>query len=283
MRLGQTSRRGFIAGAASIPLLSACGQSAAPAPEPAPLPKTGIQLYTVRNALATDIPGTLRRLGEIGYKEVEGFGGLNPPVDELKTMLSDAGLTMPSAHVDRDRIRDNPGPEVERAAAMGYEYAVLNWLAPEERDTLDKYRAWADTANSFGEACRAAGLRFCWHNHDFELTAIDGVVPFDLLAERCDPELVRFELDLYWARAANVDLAAFLTQHHARIPMVHVKDMAADGAMADVGAGTIDFASLFRQFQFEHYYAERDDAPDPLVNAANMHAGLAAALEASRA
>ena len=282
MRIDRISRRAFIVGAASTPLLSACsGENAALTPA-APTPKAGIQLYTLRNVLAQDLPGTLNALGRMGYAEVEGYADLEPPVDEFKAILSGAGLAMPSAHIGRERIRDNPGPEIERAAAMGYEYAVLNWLAPEERDTLDKYRAWADTANSFAEACKAVGVKFCWHNHEFELTPIDGVVPFDILLERCDSNLVQFELDLYWARVANVDLAAFVTQHKARIPMVHVKDMGADGAMADVGAGVIDFASLFRQFQFEHYYAERDDAPDPLVSAAAMHDGLVAVLAGVR-
>jgi sugar phosphate isomerase/epimerase len=261
---------------AGLPFLHACAQEAAVSAQPAA--KAGIQLYTLRGPIAEDLPGVLARLAEIGYSEVEGYGDLDTPVPELKQMLSDNGLVMPSAHVGRERIRDNPAPEVERAAAMGYEYAVLNWLAPEERDTLDKYRAWADTANRFAEQCRAVGVKFCWHNHDFEFTTIDGVVPNDILLERCDAELVEFQLDLYWAARAGVDLMAHLDAHGARTPMVHVKDMAADGAMADVGAGTLDFAGIFAAHQFKHYYAERDDATAPFETAAASYTALAALL-----
>jgi sugar phosphate isomerase/epimerase len=274
------SRRGLIGGASGFAALAAAGCAGQQQMAATPSPKCGIQLYTMRSLLQQDIRGTLMGLGAIGYKEAEGYGDLNPPVAELKSILNDAGIVMPSAHISRDRIRDNPAPEVERAAAMGYEYAVLNWLAPEERDSIDKFKAWADTANAFAESCRAVGVKFCWHNHDFEFTPIDGVLPFDVLWERCDPALVKFEVDLYWAAKAGVDLPAFFATHAQRVVMVHVKDMAADGAMADVGQGTIDFAGLFAAHRFEHYYVERDDAPAPMENAATSYQALSAILKA---
>jgi sugar phosphate isomerase/epimerase len=275
------SRRALIGGASSFAALAAAGcarDEKAPAAPAATLQKLGIQLFTMRDPIARDVAGVFETLALWGYEEVEGFGDLNTPVDDLKKMLSDAGLVMPSAHISRDRIRDNPAPEIERAAAMGYEYAVLNWLAPEERDTLDKYRAWADTCNSFAAACKAVNVKFAYHNHDFEFAPIDGTVPYNLLLERCDPELVKFELDLYWATKGGVDLPSFLDQHGARIPMVHVKDMDAAGAMADVGAGVIDFHGLFAKHKFEHYYVERDDARFPLQSAEASYRGLRDAL-----
>jgi len=279
-----TTRRLFM-GAGAASLIAACSRpTTAPAAiaEAAPVGVPGIQLYTVRDAMTQDFVGTLQRIAEIGYKDLEFAGYFDQPPAEVKRIVADLGMSTPSTHVNRTLIRDDPMPSIEAGAAIGHKYLVLNWLAPEERQTLDQYRAWADTVNSFAEQCRAAGMMFAWHNHDFELTAIDGIVPYDILLERCDPSLVKFELDLYWARKAGVDLDAFLTQHGARIPMVHVKDMDSAGAMADVGTGTIDFASLFAKHKLEHYFAERDDAPDQMASAGACFTGLSAALQGAQ-
>ncbi len=249
-------------------MLAACNQTETPpAPEATGPKKLGIQLYTLRTEMERDLNATITRVAEIGYKEVEFAGYYNRTPTEIKALLESLELTSPSAHVSRDLIRDNPMPSIEAGAAIGHETLVLNWLAPEERDTLDKYRAWADVCNRFAEQAKAAGMNFCYHNHDFEFQAIDGVVPYDILFERCDPALVNFELDLYWAAKAGQDVGALLNAHPGRFPLCHVKDMAADGAMADVGAGTIDFAGIFAAHQFEHYYVERDDTTAPFDTA----------------
>jgi sugar phosphate isomerase/epimerase len=276
MRMAQStdalSRRHLLTGTGAALALSAlpgCAGTTAVARK-----KIGLQLYTVRAPMAQDMPGTLRRLRAIGYDEMEFAGYFNTPPAEVKRLLADIGLTAPSAHVSRELIRDNPMPSIEAGATIGHEWLVLNWLAPEERQTLDQYRAWADVCNRFAAQCHDAGMKFCYHNHDFEFHPIDGVVPYDLLLERTDHALVNFELDLYWARKSGRDVAQLLTAQGARIPMCHVKDMDAQGAMADVGAGQIDFAGLFARKSFEHYFVERDDAPDPLASAEASYRGL---------
>ncbi len=106
---------------------------------------------------------------------------------------------------------------------------------------------------------------------------MDGILPIDLLLAETDPSLVQIELDLYWITVAGADPFAYFENHPGRFPLCHVKDMAEDGAMADVGSGTIDFASLFaasEQAGFRHYYVERDDAADTLASAANGFAGV---------
>lgn len=248
-------------------------------------PGPGLQLFTVRAAMAQDVPGTLARIAAVGYREVEFAGYFDTPPARIRRVLADNGLAAPAAHLNvaPAALRDSPAQWIDAAAEAGHRFLVLPWLDVQERRTLDQYRALADTMNVFAELCRAAGLAFAYHNHDFEFAALDGVPPFDLLMQRCDPDLVGFELDLYWAVHAGRDPRAVLAQYPGRFPLCHVKDRAPGGAMADVGAGTIDFAAIFASpdAAFRHYFVERDDAPDGLASAAASFGPARAAVEAA--
>lgn len=246
----------------------------------------GIQLYTVRDRMAADLPGTLARIAEIGYEEVEFAGYFDTPPTDVRRHLEAVGLRAPAAHIGAftgpAAMLADPQRFIGEAAEVGHRYFVVPWLDPEDRETLDQYRALADVFNTLGEACRAAGLQFAYHNHDFELATLEGATPYDILLERCDPALVAFELDLYWVRAAGRDPLEILAAHPGRFPLAHVKDMAADGRMADVGAGTTDFATIFsdpRIAPFEHLFVERDDPSDSFATAEASFAGLRLALD----
>lgn len=277
MRLA-LSRRGILGGGAALlggAAFGGCTPATTTATTTAAAARPiGIQLYTLRSLMEQDFAGTLGHIADIGYDEVEFAGYFNTTPSEVRRILTNVDLRAPSAHVSRDLIRDNPMPSIEAGAEIGHQWLVLNWLAPEERQTLDQYRAWADVCNRFAEQCRTAGMRFAYHNHDFEFVPIDGVVPYDILMERCDPELVKFELDLFWASKVSQDIPALLARAPARFPLCHVKDMDAAGNMADVGAGTIDFSAIFANHTFEHYFVERDDATDPMATAEAGYRGL---------
>ncbi len=261
------------AAAAAIPYLPACGK--APETEAGKrLERIGIQLYTVRDRMAEDVPGTLQAIAEIGYDEVEFAGYFDHTPTAVRGYLDELGLVSPSAHVSLDDIRTSSSQLIETAQTLGNRYIALGWLAPEERGTLDDYRAHIDLVSGFAEACDSAGLRFAWHNHDFEFEELEGQRPMDLILDRTDPSLVQVELDLYWVTKASVDPFTYFERYPGRFPLCHVKDMAADTSMADVGDGTIDFASIFAatdQAGFKHYYVERDDSPATLETAANSY------------
>ena len=237
----------------------------------------GIQLYTVRDQMAVDVPGTLQRLAEIGYREVEFAGYFDHSPEEIRLFLDDLGLSSPSAHTSLQTLRETPEQLIEAALTIGHEYLVLGWLRPEERTSLDDYRRHAELINSFAEQCHVAGLRFAYHNHDFEFENLDGMRPMDLLLAETDPSSMQVELDLYWIKRAGADPFAYFTKHPGRFPLCHVKDMAADGSFADVGSGEIDFAPLFAASElagFQHYYVERDDPADSLSSAATSFAAI---------
>jgi sugar phosphate isomerase/epimerase len=231
--------------------------------------RIGVQLYTLRSLMSTDVPGTLAAVAEAGFAEVEtaGLAGLTPT--RFGAALKDAGLQAPSAHVPLDAIESNPDELLELAEVLGHDYLVLPWLTEQQRSSLDQFRHIADVLNAFGEQCAGAGVQLAYHNHDFEFVAIDGRQPFDLLLERCDPELVKFEMDLFWAATAGVDASAYFRASPGRYPLCHVKDRTAAGEMVAVGDGDIDFVDHFRAGVtggLQHYFVEHDNPADPLAS-----------------
>jgi sugar phosphate isomerase/epimerase len=231
--------------------------------------RIGVQLYTVRDLLAADPPGTLDAVAGMGYVEVEtaGYAGLTPQA--FAVTLKNAGLDAPSAHVPLTDIESAPERLLEAAAIVGHRYLVVPWLDPALRVSTDSYAQVAEVLNGFGEACAGQGIQLAYHNHDFEFAPFDDVVPYDLLLERCDPNLVKFELDLFWAAKAGADAAAYFRAWPGRFPLCHVKDMTAAGEMVAVGDGRIDFAALFDAGAtggLKHYFVEHDNPEEPLAS-----------------
>lgn len=271
---GVFPRRDFLLGAAAVSSTLATVPSSLLAAPHRRLEKVGIQLYTVRDRMITDLPGTLQKIADIGYNEVEFAGYFDHSPAEIKSFLDAAGLKSPSTHIRLDDMRATAEQTIESALTIGQDYIVLAWIEPENRTSLDDYRAHAELFDRFAEQCHLAGLHYAYHNHDFEFSAIDGVLPIDLLLSETDPQLVLIEMDLYWITKGGGNPFAYFENHPGRFPLCHVKDMNADGSMADVGAGKIDFAEIFaasEQAGFQHYYVERDDPPDSIVSAANSY------------
>ena len=270
-------RRTLLKSAAALavtPWLPACGR----APETAAgnrIERIGIQLYTVRDRMAEDVSGTLQKIAEIGYEEVEFAGYFDNTPAEVRGFLDATGLVSPSAHVSLDDIRTSPEQLIETAHTLGNRYIALGWLAPAERGTLDDYRGHIDLVAGFAEQCRDAGIQFAWHNHDFEFVELEGQRPMDMILDATDYDLVQVEIDLYWTAKAGVDPFGYFERYPGRFPLCHVKDMAADTSMADVGDGTIDFAAIFAASDLaglKHYFVERDDPSDSFTTAENSYA-----------
>ena len=234
------------------------------------LANIGIQLYTVRDLMKKNVSLTLQRIAEIGYKEVEFAGYFGKTTKEIKAILSDNGLKSPSTHIEMDAIYNNPNKAIDTALEVGHEHIVMAWLAESERQNIDQYREYVDLYNSFGEKCNQNGLKFAYHNHDFEFKVLDGEVPMDLLLNKTDPNNVSFELDMYWVHKANKDPKSYINKYPGRFPLWHIKDMASNTMMADVGDGIIDFSEIFglnKISGLKHYFVERDDPSDSMLSA----------------
>lgn len=224
----------------------------------------GIQLYSVRDSMAVDIAATLELVASMGYREVEFAGYFEHKPVQIRSMLDAAGLQAPSAHLPYSAFLEDPVKVLEKATAMGHQFVVVPRLDANLR-TLDHYRHHAENFNRWGELCKEAGIQFAYHNHQFEFEETEGVIPFDLLLAETETSLVKFELDLAWARAANVDSVAYFKAWPGRFPMLHIKDFDASGNETDIGEGDVPFAVIFKYLHVagvKHGFIERDNAKD---------------------
>ena len=233
--------------------------------------RPGLQLYTLRADMSRDFEGTLARVAELGYKEMEFAGYFNKSPSQVRSILDQNGLTSPASHIQLTEVRDNLEETIETAVAIGQKYIVVPIISPNER-SLSDYQRHAETLNRAGEACRRAGIRMGYHNHDFEFVETSGRIPYDVLLEETDPDLVDFELDLYWIKNAGKDYSAYFEKHPGRFSMLHVKDMDEFGRMVEVGRGTIDFAEIFSHQDsagIEHFFVEHDRPVNGLASVAD--------------
>jgi sugar phosphate isomerase/epimerase len=240
----------------------------------------GVQLYTVRGVLPKKPEETLKAIAGIGYREIEAtYGGL----DAIWPAVASSGLQPVSIHLDNTLMNDGKEDDLARALDQvkkwGFHFAVFPYLPPAERGGLEKIRVLCDRLNRAGEKCRAAGLRFCYHNHAFEFEPMGGTTGFQVMMDRLDKKLCNFELDLFWVSVAGNDPAALLGQLSGRVPLVHLKDKPAGtpvlykesvdrSAFKEVGNGSLDWKAILRaaaSAKVEHYFVEQDQTPgDPL-------------------
>ena len=229
----------------------------------------GIQLYTVREQMKKDVAATLEAIASFGYKEVEFAGYFGHSPAKIKSMLQDAGLTAPSAHIGLSNFDKNLTKTLDDALEAGHKFVTVPAM-PKILRNVEGYKKTADKFNVFGEEANKRGLRFGYHNHNFEFEVMDGITPYDLLLDRVDAKNMQFTLDLYWVTKAGHSPLAYIDKYPGRFEQCHVKDMDSKGNMVDVGDGIIDFPSIFaasKMAGFKHYYVEKDRTENSLLTA----------------
>jgi sugar phosphate isomerase/epimerase len=231
----------------------------------------GVQLYTLRAEMQRDVPGTLAAVAAIGYREVEFAGYFGHTPAALRELLDRHRLSAPSVHAGLGELRRDAGAVFEAARVLGHHFITVPSLAAGERASKSALAAVARQLNEHGAAAQALGRRLAYHNHDFEFAPVDGVTAFDVLLGETDPELVSFQLDVYWAFRAGRDPRALLLAHPGRFSMLHLKDSAGppQHAMLEVGAGVIDFAALLAPgpgLDVRHAFVEHDRPGDAVAS-----------------
>jgi sugar phosphate isomerase/epimerase len=250
----------------------------------------GIQLYVVGKPLEQDAPGTLKKLHEIGYHEAETAGFGRYTAKEFRTLLDDAGLVCPSAHLQL--LKPEVGPLFDEAHALGATYATSSVLrdfdasarsasagannAPAKLDAigLDGFKRTAAKMNELGAKAKAAGLKYAYHNHNYEFQKLDdGRYGYDVLVEETDPELVFFEIDCGWMSVAGADPVTYMKKFPKRFRMLHIKDFQAAAHPTtdlrgpdrpkgtELGKGFIHYDRIFaeaRRAGIEHCFAEEE-------------------------
>lgn len=234
--------------------------------------QVALQLYTVRDETARDFAGTLERVAQIGYKGVEFAGYGNLSAQEMSVLLTETGLIPVSTHLALGMLQDAQlDASIRYCQDIGCTYIVLPSLPGESR-TREGMQALAPRLNAIGQRCREQGITFAYHNHNFEFAHVDGAYLFDSLLQATDPSLVKIELDVYWAAFAGVDPVEYLQTLGERVALLHLKDMAADRSMTEVGKGTLDMQGMceFAQARGLWGVVEHDHPQIPSLESARI-------------
>ena len=269
---GLVSRRGFLGVAAAgvaAAIIPKSAESLVPSPEslfsPQPI---GLQLYTLRDLMQKDVKYTLQQVAGVGYREVEFAGLFDKSAKTVAKWLGENKLTSPSSHIPLDRLKNSLQAVVDECQTLGNGIIVCPWIDESMRKSADDWRRIGADFNKIADQLQRTGLRFAYHNHDFEFKKLaSGEMGYDILLKECDPKLVKMEMDLYWITKGGQDPLAYFAKWPGRFPLVHVKDMSGSGEITNVGKGTIDWNRIFakrREAGVEHFYVERDNPTSPI-------------------
>jgi sugar phosphate isomerase/epimerase len=211
-----------------------------------------LQLYTLRDELAKDFTGTLRKVAAMGYEGVEfaGYGGLT--AEELQALLQELNLKAVGAHISLGAIRSDLQAEITYLKKLGAKYLICPYLNVQEFQSESDWKALFALFAEAGEACAKEGLVFCYHNHAFEFEIrIDGEYLFDALYASAKPESVQVEMDTGWVQYAGQDTLAYIARYAGRLPLVHLKDYRGTTPEGQIntlplGEGTLPLADIIR-------------------------------------
>jgi len=281
------NRRNFIrTTAASTLVLGQSGTAFALDAENAYRRNIGLQLYTLRNELGKDTPGTLKKVAAAGYKQVELYGF--PKADAMIAGARDAGLEIHSAHFEWDSVV-NPKDDamsdfariLESAKKAGLSHLVIPYLQDGNRKTLDDYRKVAANANKAAVMAKSAGIQLSYHNHNFEFEPRDGGKSgYDIFIEEFSPDM-KFEIDVFWVKAAGIEPVGLIKKLHGRVSQLHLKDLK-DGvktplyqtnlpndAFQELGDGVIAMEPVIvaaKAAGVVHCHVEQDQSPDAIAS-----------------
>ena len=247
----------------------------------------GLQLYTLRNQLANDVPGTIKAVAEAGYYQVELMRVVAD--DPVFQAARDNGLKVTSAMIDWKTLVTPGEPGVpsfqetlDVAVQQELKFLVIPYVGKGHRETADQLKVLARRANRAGAACRKAGIQLCYHHHSFEFATLpDGTKRWDVFVEHFDPELVKFEIDVFWAKIGGLDPVATIRGLKGRVAQLHLKDLlkgtptiqdeskVPKEAFKEVGNGIIDWPAVLDAAQFAgvtQCHVEQDQSPDPIAS-----------------
>jgi sugar phosphate isomerase/epimerase len=275
------------------------------------LDKIGIGLFSLPSLLEKNFEGGIAMLAEMGYSELElygpyefsnqsaktrwseiipmlGFSGsglFGRPADEVQSIFKEYGMSVPSIHTDLETMETNMDAFAKAAEVLGFEYITLPAIPEERRKSMDHYKKMADTFNSIGENAKKMGLKFAYHNHGYGLQEVAGEIPFQVMMDATDPELVFLEMDVFWTTAGRANPVEYLKKYSGRYHMMHVKDMnpisyfAGDGSdapqwielfpkMTTAGDGEIDLEAILKTGKahgVKHFFVEQDRVQQPEI------------------
>ena len=235
--------------------------------EAAKLKSFGIQLWSVREDMGKDPKGVLKQLASYGYKQIESFEGKSGMFwgmtnTEFKSYMDGLGMKIISSHCDITKDFEKKAAE---ASEIGMKYLICPWKGPQK--DIDAFKKFADEFNQKGEICKKNGIRFAYHNHDYSFVNMNGEMGQDVMMKNTDPNLVDFELDMYWVVAGGQDIEAWLNKYPKRFRLCHVKDRKKGATATEkdasvvVGTGSIGYPKILKTAKkqgMEYYIVEQE-------------------------
>jgi len=238
----------------------------------------GLQLWSLREYLPKDLPGTLAKIRGMGFRDVEGAGLWKQTAPDLRKALDTAGLRCQSAHMGLDRLRDDLPGALSEAKVLSASWVVCPWIAASV--TRDDIMKAADVFNRAARTARDWGMRFGYHLHGYEFVPSPDGTLFDTLVKATDPKLVEFQVDVFHVFHGGGDPVRVITQQGSRVTSLHLKDLKKGSAVkagtstgtpdidVPLGSGQIDMPAILRAAStagVSLYYVE-DESADPLNN-----------------
>lgn len=230
------------------------------------LDKFGVQLYTLRDLVPENPKGVLKQVSEMGFKQIEGYEGKQGMFwgmknTEFKKYLDGLNLQMTSSHC---RTNENFEEKAAQAAEIGMKYLVNPYVGPQL--DMDGWKRTTDHFNECGAICKKHGIKFAYHNHAYSFKAFSGMIPHDYIMDNTDPDLVDFEMDIYWVVTGGADPIEYLKKYPNRFRLCHVKDRMKDAgderqASCDLGTGIIDFPKILKvakETGMKHFILEQE-------------------------
>ena len=262
----------------AIPPLHHAGAAEPTASREGSPPTIGLQLYSLREQFSKDVPGTMKLIKSWGITDVEAAGFYNLTAEQFKQELDKAGLKASGSHVQYPVFFQGTDKIIQETKAIGAHYVIIPWIPHKDskKFTLEEGRTAAANFNKWGQALKDAGLQLGYHPHGYEFTdAGNGKTVFDVMMEETKPDLVTYELDVFWAFHGGADPVKLLQKYPDRFTLLHLKDMKkgtkvpqttgqeAKTADVTIGTGQLDFPAIMREAKkigAKHYYIE-DESP----------------------
>ncbi len=235
----------------------------------------GLQLYSLRKQIPSNVPGVLTEIKKWGITELEGGSTYGLPEAEFNKLLKENGLKVISVNAEFDELTQNPQKILDRAKAVGATYVVCYWI-PHTGDefTFAEIKKAVDVFNTGGKMLKENGYSFCYHPHGFEFRPYENGTLFDFLVSNVDPQYVNFEMDVFWIKHPGQDPVALLKKYPNRFPLMHLKDrkpgtIGNQFGRADVetnvvlGSGDVGIASIMEESRtagVKHFFIEDESS-----------------------
>lgn len=235
----------------------------------------GLQLYSLRNEIPTDVPGSLAIIKDWGIKEIEGGSTYSLSIEEFNALCKKNNLNMVSIGAGFDELEKDAAAVATKAKQFGAKYVMCSWIPHTGNDfTLADTEKAIAVFEKAGKVLAAQGLSLCYHIHGYEFRPYEGGTLFDLMVNRLDPKFVNFEMDVFWVKHPGQDPVALLKKYPQRFPLMHLKDRrigtpnSQDGHADNetnvvLGSGDVGIAAIMneaRQLGVKHFFIEDESA-----------------------